>query len=73
MRSEVMSLSEASEIPGLRAVFGEVYPDPVRVVSLGPSQLVKLPCDICGIRCLPLFSVDKIFWLLLYVPPRQRK
>ncbi len=32
--SKEMSLETASKIPGLRAVFGESYPDPVRVVSL---------------------------------------
>jgi alanyl-tRNA synthetase len=33
--SKDVSLEIASRIPGLRAVFGESYPDPVRVVTLG--------------------------------------
>ncbi len=32
--SKELSLPLAQRIPGLRAVFGEAYPDPVRVVSL---------------------------------------
>lgn len=33
--TEVVELSKARQIKGLRAVFGETYPDPVRVVSVG--------------------------------------
>lgn len=33
--AEDMELAEAREIYGVRAVFGETYPDPVRVVSVG--------------------------------------
>lgn len=32
--SKEMDLKTAQQIPGLRAVFGEAYPDPVRVVTL---------------------------------------
>uniref|UniRef100_A0A7S1YSQ0 Alanine--tRNA ligase n=4 Tax=Ditylum brightwellii TaxID=49249 RepID=A0A7S1YSQ0_9STRA len=42
--SEVMPLAEAQEIDGVRAVFGEVYPDPVRVVSVGSDTSV----EFCG-------------------------
>lgn len=32
--SKELDLKSAQRIPGLRAVFGETYPDPVRVVTL---------------------------------------
>ncbi|KAJ1897499.1 Alanine--tRNA ligase, partial [Coemansia sp. IMI 209127] len=40
-------LAEASKIAGLRAVFGESYPDPVRVVSIGADvdEVLKTPGD----------------------------
>lgn len=42
--SEVMPLADAQELDGVRAVFGEVYPDPVRVVSIGSDTSV----EFCG-------------------------
>ena len=42
--SKVMPLEEAKKINGVRAVFGEVYPDPVRVVSVGGKTSV----EFCG-------------------------
>lgn len=40
-------LEDAKQIVGVRAVFGERYPDPVRVVSVGPpvSALLANPAD----------------------------
>lgn len=40
----VMPLNEAQKIDGVRAVFGEVYPDPVRVVTIGNDISV----EFCG-------------------------
>jgi len=57
--TKIVPLSEAKKIKGLRAVFGEVYPDPVRVVSVGRSvedllahpenaDWVSLSIEFCG-------------------------
>ncbi|XP_039070697.1 alanine--tRNA ligase-like [Hibiscus syriacus] len=35
--SKEVTLAEAKRINGLRAVFGEVYPDPVKVVAIGKN------------------------------------
>ena len=42
---ETVPLDKALEINNLRAVFGERYPDPVRVVSIGPTvrELLAAP------------------------------
>ncbi len=40
----VMPLDEAKAIEGVRAVFGEVYPDPVRVVQVGDDCSI----EFCG-------------------------
>jgi alanyl-tRNA synthetase len=44
---QIAPLGAAKSVTGLRAVFGEVYPDPVRVVSVGASvaDLLKNPGD----------------------------
>jgi len=55
--AEESSLAKAKDIQGLRAIFDEVYPDPVRVVSIGhslqeladdPQAGYKTSVEFCG-------------------------
>ncbi|HEV3386069.1 MAG TPA: alanine--tRNA ligase, partial [Gemmata sp.] len=52
-----MPLAKAKEIPGVRAVFGEKYPDPVRVVMIGADSPEKVTLDnsveFCGGTHIP--------------------
>src|SRR4029079_13183257 len=47
-----MPLAEAKKLPGVRAVFGEKYPDPVRVLLIGPDSPDRATADdsieFCG-------------------------
>ncbi|KAJ1611519.1 alanyl-tRNA synthetase [Cryptosporidium canis] len=44
---QIVELSIAKQIPNIRAIFGETYPDPVRVLSVGKSveSLIELQDD----------------------------
>lgn len=48
----IMPLAEAKKIPGVRAVFGEKYPDPVRVLVIGADRPEKAKpehsVEFCG-------------------------
>ncbi|KAM3294399.1 hypothetical protein ACQJBY_037341 [Aegilops geniculata] len=57
--AQEIKLADAKRINGLRAVFGEIYPDPVRVVSIGPKvedllanpeskQWLSISTELCG-------------------------
>src|SRR5262245_32933385 len=47
-----MPLADAKKIPGVRAVFGEKYPDPVRVIMIGADQpadvTAEMSVEFCG-------------------------
>jgi alanyl-tRNA synthetase len=53
---KTVDLTAARKINGLKAVFGEKYPDPVRVVSIGvsPDDLLKSPDHAWG----PQYSIE---------------
>ncbi|NLF29357.1 MAG: alanine--tRNA ligase, partial [Planctomycetes bacterium] len=47
----ILPLAEAMKIEGVRAVFGEKYPDPVRVISIGtadPRRAAGVSVEFCG-------------------------
>lgn len=63
-----MPLAEAKALPGVRAVFGEKYPDPVRVVMVGADDPAHLTGDdsveFCGGTHVPRTGTIGLFKLL---------
>ena len=75
VHKKVVPLADAMRIAALRAVFGETYPDPVRVVTCGPSvdQVVADPLnelwkehsvELCGGTHLTKTSEARAFSLV---------
>ncbi|KAG8498229.1 hypothetical protein CXB51_007252 [Gossypium anomalum] len=73
--SKEVTLAEAKRINGLRAVFGEVYPDPVRVVAVGKKvedlladpenkEWSSISSELCGGTHLTNTREAKAFALL---------
>ena len=52
VKAVTMPLTQAKKIAGVRAVFGEKYPDPVRVLGIGPDDLARATeadsVEFCG-------------------------
>jgi alanyl-tRNA synthetase len=63
-----MPLAEAKALPGVRAVFGEKYPDPVRVVMVGSDDPAHLTGDnsveFCGGTHVPRTGLIGLFKLV---------
>ncbi len=70
--AHLMALEEAKKIPGVRAVFGEKYPDPVRVVLIGADTPAKANLDnsveFCGGTHLPRTGLIGYFKILSQEP-----
>lgn len=68
----VMPLAKAKELPGVRAVFGEKYPDPVRVVMIGAESPEHVTADrsteFCGGTHLPRTGLIGYFKILSQEP-----
>lgn len=63
-----MPLAKAKELPGVRAVFGEKYPDPVRVVMIGAETPDKVHADnsteFCGGTHMPRTGLIGFFKII---------
>ncbi|MCD4824159.1 MAG: alanine--tRNA ligase [Phycisphaerae bacterium] len=59
----VMPLSKAKNISGVRAIFGEKYPDPVRVVTIGDCQ-EDCAVEFCGGTHVALTSQIGLFKII---------
>ncbi|MCS6864526.1 MAG: alanine--tRNA ligase [Gemmataceae bacterium] len=68
----VMPLEKAKQIPGVRAVFGEKYPDPVRVVMIGAESPEKVTYDtsveFCGGTHMPRTGLIGYFKIVAQEP-----
>jgi alanyl-tRNA synthetase len=68
----VMPLAKAKDLPGVRAVFGEKYPDPVRVVMIGAESPEKVNLDnsveFCGGTHMPRTGLIGFFKILSQEP-----
>lgn len=64
----IKPLAKAKELPGVRAIFGEKYPDPVRVVMIGSDCPDKLTLDdsveFCGGTHMPRTGLIGYFKIL---------
>ena len=67
-----MPLDEAKKIPGVRAMFGEKYPDPVRVVLIGAESPDKVMHDdsveFCGGTHVPRTGTIGAFKIISQEP-----